>query len=101
MRVETSGHWIAGLLLSAASLAAASDLRLLDAVRNGDTKTVRSLVEQRADVSAAQPAGATALAWAANRDDVETPDLLIRAGANVNARNEYGQQALSLASARA
>ena len=83
----------------AACLAAAGDLRLVDAVRNGNAKAVRSLLEQHADVNAAQPDGATALAWAANRDDGEMVDLLIGAGAKVNAANEYGETALTLACA--
>jgi ankyrin repeat protein len=85
-------------LLSVASLAAASgDLRLLEAVQNGDSDAIRSLLKERADVNAPQPDGATALAWAVHRDDLETVDLLIRAGANVNAANDYGITPLSLA----
>src|SRR5262245_37878592 len=62
---------------------AADDLRLVDAVKNRDRVLVRSLIEQHLNVNAAQPDGTTALAWAATRDDSETADLLIRAGANV------------------
>src|SRR5712692_6044582 len=51
-------------LLLAASCFAGSDLRLLDAVKRRDHKSVTSLVRERADVNAAQPDGATALAWA-------------------------------------
>jgi ankyrin repeat protein len=83
-------------LLSSAVLRAA-DLRLVDAVRNQDQAAVRSLLREGVDVNAAQPDGATALAWAAHRDDLETADLLIRAKADVNAANEYGATPLSLA----
>ena len=69
----------------------------MEAVKNRDRMAVRSLIEQRANVNAAQPDGTTALAWAANRDDLETTDLLIRAGAKVNLANEYGVTPLSLA----
>ena len=41
--------------------------------------------------------GTTALAWAAHWDDLGTADLLIQAGANVNAATDYGVTALSLA----
>ena len=41
--------------------------------------------------------GATALAWAVHLDDLETAELLIHAGANVNARNDYGATPLWLA----
>ncbi|MGH9786408.1 MAG: ankyrin repeat domain-containing protein [Terriglobia bacterium] len=83
--------------LAATSLAAAADLRLLEAVREGDREAVRSLLRERVDANEAEADGATALHWAANRDDRETADLLIRAGANVNAANDYGVTPLALA----
>ena len=86
-------------LLSVTILTAADDLRLVNAAKQGDREAVRSLLQERADVNAAQPDGETALHWAANRDDLEMADLLIRAGANVNAANDYGVTALSLACA--
>lgn len=73
------------------------DLRLIDAVKRGATAEVRSLLDRHADVNAAEPDGATALAWAVERDDLEMADLLIRAGSNVNAANDYGVTPLSLA----
>jgi ankyrin repeat protein len=73
------------------------DLRLVEAVKSRDRALVRSLIEQHLNVNAAQPDGTTALAWAANRDDLETADLLIRAGANVNKANDNGVTPLSLA----
>ena len=79
------------LTLSATS----SDLRLVDAVRKGDQEAVAVLLPQ-VDVNARQPDGATALAWAAHRDDLETAKLLIQGGADVNAANEYGATPLSL-----
>jgi len=42
-------------------------------------------------------AGATELHWAVHRDDSAAADRLIRAGANVNAANEYGVTPLALA----
>jgi hypothetical protein len=39
----------------------------------------------------------TALHWAAFKDDLETSELLVRAGANVKAANRYGVTPLSLA----
>jgi uncharacterized protein len=55
------------------------------------------LLQEHADVNAAQGDGATALHWAAYRDDAETTALLIEAGADANARNNYGITPLVLA----
>src|SRR5262249_9756211 len=83
-------------LLATAAVSAA-DLRLVEAAKNGDKEAVRSLLKQHVDVNAAQPDGATALSWAAYQDDLETAGLLIAAGANVNAPNDYGATPLMLA----
>jgi uncharacterized protein len=85
-------------LLSVVTLAASgSDLRLVEAVKKGDKAAVRALLKEHVDVNTPQTDGATALAWAAHRDDLETAELLIGAGANVNAANDLGVTALSLA----
>jgi ankyrin repeat protein len=90
--------WYIAFLLSVATLSAAEgDLRLVEAVKNRDGEVVRSLLKQKVDVNTPQPDGATALAWAAHWDDMETADLLIRASADVNAANDYGVTPLSLA----
>jgi ankyrin repeat protein len=74
-----------------------ADLRLIDAVKSGDSEAVQSLLAQNSDVNVRLADGATALAWAVHRDDAATADLLIRAGADVNAANELGVTPLSLA----
>lgn len=89
--------WCVIGLFSVASLAAASDLRLAEAVKNQDQQAVQSLLQQHVDVNAAQPDGTTALQWAAHWNDLETADRLLGAGANVNTANDYGVTALSLA----
>jgi ankyrin repeat protein len=63
---------------------------IVDAARRGDRVALRALVEKRADVTVAEPDGSTALHWASYRDDVESADLLLRAGARVNAPNDLG-----------
>ena len=84
------------VLLSAASLSAAvSDLA--DATMKGDKQAVRSLLQKKADVNAAQVDGTTALHWAVRADDLETADLLIRAGAKVSAANREGVTPMQLA----
>ena len=90
------------LALSANAVLAAgpADLRLIQAVRNRDADAVRALLKPRpptVDVNAAPGDGATALHWAAHRDDLTIADLLIRAGARVNAANDVGATPLHLA----
>jgi ankyrin repeat protein len=84
-------------LLSIAGLGAGrSDVA--DALMRGDKATVRTLLEQKADVNAPQADGATALHWAVFKSDKEMVDLLIRAGANAKAANREGATPLWLAS---
>ena len=73
------------------------EVSLVDAVKAADKAAVRTLLHQRVDVNAPEPDGTTALHWAANRDDPELVDLLIRAGANAKAANRYGVMPLWLA----
>jgi len=90
---------VATLLLSV-GLAAATDLRLIQAVKNSDVATVRGLLTERPlkiDVNAAQGDGATALHWAVHRDDFSMVDLLIRSGARANVANDLGVTPLHLA----
>lgn len=63
---------------------------VVEAVKSGDTFTLRTLIAKKADVNAAAPDGTTALHWASYRNDLESADLLIRAGAKVNAANDLG-----------
>jgi ankyrin repeat protein len=85
------------VLLAVATVSAAADLRLVEAVKQGDRAAVRSLLAESVDVNAPQGDGATALAWAAHRNDLEAAELLIRAGADANIANDYGVTPLSLA----
>ncbi len=97
---RVAGWWIVSLMAISCFAAPGSDLRLVEAVKNGDKSAVRSLLKQAVDVNARQADGATALAWAADHNDLETADLLIQARADVNAANEYGAAPLWLASAK-
>jgi ankyrin repeat protein len=82
--------------LATAVVAAAGNLPLIEAVKQGDEKAVRALLG-RADVNAAEGDGASALHWAAHRNDLTIAELLLRAGSNVNAANDYGVTPLSVA----
>lgn len=85
--------------MTAASLSAAAlDMQLIDAVRRGDREAARQMIKSdAAAVNRAAGDGATPLLWAAFRNDNDTAALLLGAGANPNAANDYGVTALSLA----
>ncbi len=89
---------ITGAAVVALSAFGASTSPVADAARSGDKAAVRALLQQKADVNAAQPDGATAIQWAAYRNDLEMADVLIAAGANVKAANLQGATPLFLAS---
>jgi uncharacterized protein len=92
------GSSVVWLCLSAVALSAAGSSEVADAVMRGDRVAVEKLVEQHADVNAAQADGATALHWAVFRSDKEMVDVLLRAGANAKTANRDGATPLWLAS---
>jgi uncharacterized protein len=98
-RVGMNGvtRWALVLLTVTGLSAAAGDARLIEAVKHADATAVRALLEQRADVNAAEADGTTALHWAAHRDNVAVAGLLMGAGAKVDAVNRYGVTPLALA----
>src|SRR5713226_9758541 len=68
----------------AADMGSHPDLRLIDAVKRRDHKAIALIARDKAAVNAAQPDGATALAWAAYLDDRDVVETLLSAGAKVN-----------------
>src|SRR5580765_6019254 len=84
-------------VLAVASTAAAASSPVADAAQRQNREAVRSLLRQKADVNAPQVDGTTALHWAVRLDDLDTADLLIRAGAKVGAANREGVTPLQLA----
>jgi uncharacterized protein len=82
-------------VFGAGTALAASDVA--DAAMRGDRAAVRAAVARKADVNVTQVDGSTALHWAAERDDVEMADLLIRAGARITAKTREGITPLQLA----
>jgi ankyrin repeat protein len=69
---------------------AATDTRLADAVRAGDSVTALALIARHADANAMQPDGSTALLWAAHNDDLKMSEALLKGGASVKIANRYG-----------
>ncbi|HJZ95756.1 MAG TPA: ankyrin repeat domain-containing protein, partial [Candidatus Solibacter sp.] len=81
---------LVGAFCAVALVLHAADTRLPDAAMNGDLAAVRALIQQKADVNAAQGDGSTALHWAAYGDNLEMLQLLLAAGANVKATTREG-----------
>jgi ankyrin repeat protein len=76
---------------------AAGDLRLVNAVKDGDRQTVRQLLRSRVPVDASEADGTTPLHWAIRAGDLETAKLLLAAGARPSVANRYGVTPLALA----
>src|SRR6188474_1777861 len=79
--------------------APANDTRLADAVMKRDEAAVRALLRDKIDVNGTQADGMTALHWAVREDNLETAQLLIRAGARVSMATRYGVTPIYLACA--
>jgi ankyrin repeat protein len=88
LRVMTVGLLSLGLLLAATPLA---ESPVADAAMKGDAAAVRSLIQQGADVNAAQGDGMTALHWAATRGDTEIAEILIKASAALEPGTRIGE----------
>ena len=89
MKRLLSLQFVLAILLTAA-LGAQSAAPLADAAMRGDATAVKKLLKDGVDVGAAQGDGMTALHWAAERGDVELVELLVYAGANVQAVTRIG-----------
>jgi len=98
-RTRPSVMWTLAIvpLVVVAAAAASEDLRLVDAMKNQDLPRVRALLDQRADVNLRSEDGSTALLWAAHWNDLQTAELLVRAGAEPNAANDFRMTPLSQA----
>jgi ankyrin repeat protein len=89
---------LAVLHAAIASAATGSAAELIDAVRSGAIERLRTLIRPGTDVNAPQGDGATALHWAAHKNDGAAADLLIKAGGDANAANDLGATPIWLAS---
>jgi ankyrin repeat protein len=95
--MKSLGCW-AVVLWPVASLLGAAASDVADAAMKGNRDAVRALLQKKTDVNAPQSDGTTALHWAVRADDLETADMLIRAGANASAANRDGATPMLLAS---
>jgi uncharacterized protein len=86
------------LALVSAEAAAPSGARVsvVEAVKAGDSKTVRSAIAA-GEVNVPEADGTTALHWAVRRGDLDSVNLLLQAGAQVSAATRYGVTPLYLA----
>jgi ankyrin repeat protein len=93
------GPAVAALTALATSGAPAAEQlpQLVAAAKSGDHGAAMALVDEKTDVSAAEPDGTTALHWAARYDDLELAARLLKAGASPKARNRYGVTPMYLA----
>jgi len=69
------------------------NMSLITAAQQGETETVTRLLEQGADIHAANERGVTALIAAAYQNQVEIAEILIDAGADVNLQDVTQQSA--------
>ena len=100
MRCERIGRIVVGMILWAVALGASdSDLQLLEAAKKNDVAAVHALLTQGLDVDVRAGDGATAVHWAAYRDNGVLAELLIQAGASVNVANDLGVTPLWVAAA--
>jgi ankyrin repeat protein len=85
----STARWLAlagaALLLGAGTPPRATVSPIADAAMSGDTASVRALIKNGADVNAPQGDGMTALHWAAQRGDVAEAQMLVYAGARLEA----------------
>ena len=85
------------MLIGPASLGSSSerdiDLLLIAAGRRGEANTVKRLLAQGASVRARDRNAVTALIAAAYQNHLEVAEILIKAGAEVNAQDDTRQSA--------
>ena len=79
-----------GMLTVVLSAAAQPVAPVADAARSGNPSAMRALLQQGADVNEAQGDGMSALHWAAERGDRAMAEMLVFAGADVEAVTRIG-----------
>jgi ankyrin repeat protein len=88
---------VAIMFLLAWGMRAAGRSEVADAAMRGDKSALQALLQQKAEVNAAQADGTTALQWAVRANDLEMTEMLLRAGASPSAANQSGATPMLLA----
>ena len=70
---------------------------LIEATKNQNRTEVEKLLDSGVDADDSQGDGATAMHWAAYRNDAGIADSLLKHGANPNSSDDHGVTPLSLA----
>ena len=89
LRTDVLGALLVTVLVGGGALA--DDGPIIDATKRGDVEEVQRLLAQGADVNEAYGDGMTALHWAAERGDLRVAEVLIAAGASVEAGTRIGR----------
>jgi ankyrin repeat protein len=90
---KSGPRWLAiaaVVVFSAGRLFAASDTRVVQAIRQNDIAAARAALKRGADVNGRLGDGSTALHWAVHRGDLDAVNLLIATGAAANVANDLG-----------
>ncbi|HET9271710.1 MAG TPA: ankyrin repeat domain-containing protein [Vicinamibacterales bacterium] len=88
---------VSGLVAGATAAAAQSPADLIDATKRQDVAAVRAQLARRVDVNGQATDGSTALHWAAQRNNPQLVDVLVRAGASAKTTSRYNVPALYFA----
>jgi ankyrin repeat protein len=81
---------VSALLPAVPFSAVSSNSPVADAAQRSDIEAVRTLLKQGAEVTASQGDGMAALHWAALNGNVDMAQILLYAGANLNATTRIG-----------
>src|ERR1044071_3504975 len=82
----------------ASQIIVSNETEFIEAAKLGDTATVISLLEREPElVNAAGDHDKTALHWAAEKDDSVTAAVLLDAGADIEAKTDWGATPLEWA----
>lgn len=82
--------WAAVAVLAVLGSTGAPDAPVADAAERGDLDSVRALLREGADVNASQGDGMSALHWSAMNDDRSMIEVLVYAGATLEAATRLG-----------